>query len=218
MKRLLATLCFSLSLAGSAQADLIDLAPTKTGNVSVGNFSSPLFLTLSYGNPDRNNVGLMSFDLSQVSAASGFQATLWLYHTANAAEGVDFNIRQLQGDFAQGLSKWADLPASSDEAASFTLGSGSGHWYSVDVTAFTGQALADNAGQIGFLLERGDEAAPYATFSAVNGSLGFLGKLYAPHLELSGVTAAVPEPGSFALLVAGLAVLPVMRRRASAAR
>ncbi len=194
------------------------LPALQTGNISVDGFTDPDFLTVNWS-PESKNIGLLQFDLSAYASFSG-TATLNLFHQWNdgnvLGQNAVFNLYQNTSSWDSSIVDWADRP-SHDPTPTATLTIGDSNtflWRSVDVTAAVMSWTSGAMTNYGFTLERTDQDNPYIYFVAAGESEvdeNGIRENLSPTLTL--VTAPVPEPETYSMMLAGLGLLGLVARR-----
>lgn len=197
--RLATSAIFCLLLSNSSFADTLNA--NQTGNISTQDRNGGTFLTVNWWDGDPN-VGLIQFDLSAYAGMAVGSATLNLYHQYNDGQGALFNLYQNTSAWNSSISSWSSLPThSASPVAQLSISDSSENlWRMLDVTAAVNAWTSGSLANYGFTLERVDQGNPYIYFSASSG----------PTLD---ITAAVPEPETYAMLLAGLGLLSAVARR-----
>lgn len=203
------------------------LAPSQTGNIAVDGNTDSDYLTVDYDNAQytesslfyrQKNIGLLQFDLSAYASFSG-TATLNLYHAKNdgnvLGQNAVFNLYQNTSPWDSSISLLANRPSYNNNttpAATLVISdSDTFLWRSVDVTAAVSSWTSGAMANYGFTLERVDQDNPYIFFVANGFHPDDETQDLGPTLTLA--TAPVPEPETYAMMLAGLGLLGVMARR-----
>lgn len=190
----------SALVGGQAVADTT-INASQVGNISTENLKSYQELTVNWST-EAQNVGLLQFDVSSLAGTAIPRATLNLYHLYNNAFGAVFNLYANTSSWNSSINSWSALPSHlSSPVATLTIDEYGDHaWRSVDVTNVVNQWASGSLTNYGLTLMRVDQANPVAYFSATGN---------APTLTIS----AVPEPETYAMLMAGLGLLGALSRR-----
>ena len=203
--------CGFLASNGFAQT----LPALQTGNISVDNNTDGDYLTVNWTD-GQQNIGLLQFDLSAYASFSG-TATLNLYHQWNDGNALGksavFNLYQNTSAWDSSIVDWAERPSyDPTPAATLTISdSNTFLWRSVDVTAAVSSWTSGAMANYGFTLERVDQDNPYIFFVANGFHPDDETQDLGPTLTLA--TAPVPEPETYAMMLAGLGLLGFVARR-----
>lgn len=190
--------------AGSAIA--ASLPPSQVANIAVNNYSVGDFLTLNWSSGEQN-IGLLQFDLSAYAGKTVGNATLNLYHQYNGTPGAEFDLFQNTSGWSSTISTWSSAPNyNSSSAVALNIADGqAGIWRSVDVTSAINAWTSGSQANYGWTFKRVDQSSPIAYFSATTNIYGG----FAPTLSIT----AVPEPETYAMLLAGLGLMGCVARR-----
>jgi hypothetical protein len=200
-------------LATSAFAQT--LTPSQTGNISVDNQTDTDHLTVNWVSESKN-IGLLQFDLSAYASFSG-TATLKLFHTQNdgnvLGQNAVFKLYQNTSFWDSTIDDWDDRPTYNlTPAATLTISDSNTYlWRSFDVTAAVSSWTSGSMINYGFTLERIDQDNPYIFFAANGSHPDDATQDIGPTLTLA--TAPVPEPETYAMMLAGLGLLGFVARR-----
>ena len=194
------------------------LPVVQTGNISVDNGTDTQFLTVNWWPNGQKNIGLLQFDLSAYASFSG-TATLNLYHAKNdgnvLGQNAVFNLYQNTSPWDSSISLLANRPSYNNNttpAATLVISdSDTFLWRSVDVTAAVSSWTSGAMANYGFTLERVDQDNPYIFFVANGFHPDDETQDLGPTLTLA--TAPVPEPETYAMMLAGLGLLGFVARR-----
>jgi len=210
VKTLLASLVLGAAALGvtlPASADVVPASYAANDTNGLGydpnGVSGYLTVNWSDGFP---NIGLVQFDLSSYAPGSVSSAVLDLYHLYNSAQGAQYGIFRNTSPWVGVTTDFASRP-STDSLPSAVLilpDGGSFVHRTVDITSLVQGWVNGAYANDGLTLQRLDGPNPFVYFIA-NDSSGYPG----PVLLIN----AVPEPEALAMLLAGLGVLLVRRRR-----
>jgi len=210
VKTLLASLVLGAAALGSslpASADVVSPSASANDSDGIGYFPGGMtgFLTVNWYNAAAN-VGLLQFDLSSYAPGSVSSAVLDLYQLYNSAPGAQYGIFRNTSAWVGVTTDYASRPGTDSlPAAVLTLPDGSFSTHrTVDITSLVQGWVDGSYANNGLTVQRLDDPNPYVYYIA-DSSSGYPGPVL--------VINAVPEPASVAMMLAGMGVLLVARRR-----
>jgi hypothetical protein len=213
VKTLLASLVLGAAALGStlpASADVLPASFTANDSDMVGYFPGGLsgYLTLNWQDA-YPNVGLVQFNLSSYAPGSVSSAVLDLYQLYNSAQGAQYGIFRNTSAWVGVTTDFASRPGTDSlPSAVLTLPDPNSFVHrTIDITPLVQGWVNGDYANNGLTLQRLDDPNPLVYFIASDSS-GYP----APVLLIN----AVPEPETVAMLLAGLGMLVVLRRRSVA--
>lgn len=213
MKTLLASLVLGAAALGvtlPASADVVPASYTANDSDAIGYFPGGLsgFLTVNWSGAYAN-VGLVQFDLSSYAPGSVSSAVLDVYQLYNSAQGAQYGIFRNTTPWVGVTTDYASRPSTDSlPSAVLTLPDPNSYVHrTVDITSLVQGWVNGAYTNNGLTLQRLDDPNPYVYYIASDSS-GYPG----PVLLIN----AVPEPEAIGMLLAGLGVLLVTRRRSMA--
>lgn len=207
----------ALLTTGSALAATYELTPVADSQVSAGNsgtnYGSDNFLDVHHGAQDTRR-SYLRFDLTGLPAGEAITAATLFLYTEGGVQDLAIDLHHVADDsWYEQTVTWTNKPAYAPSVLS--TATTVHNWVSWSLPA-AGLASADADGKWSLLLKlQNESASATATFFSRDATVfpNNLGAAPKPYLAVT----TVPEASTWAMLIAGLGVLGLMRRRARSA-